>query len=284
LAAPFAKLSSVHEAEGLNTSHQRSLPNDPPWTTAAAIGLWILSVLAIILVPLIFLLPYAASQQSANGSGMAELLKNDPFAVILQVAAIIPAHAITLVLAWVLVTKMGQFSFRETLGWSGAGMRWWQYAAILAAFFCFALVVNSQFPEQENDLLRILKSSRTAVYLLAFMATFTAPIVEEVIYRGVLYSALQRTIGVAGAVAAVTFLFALVHVPQYYPSFSTIFLLIVLSLILTLIRAATGNLLPCIILHTIFNAIQSAILIAEPYLPIPPITPEAPGALFLLIG
>jgi hypothetical protein len=98
------------------------------------------------------------------------------------------------------------------------------------------------------------------------MATFTAPLIEEVIYRGVLYSAFQRTVGVAPAVLFVTLIFALVHVPQYYESPATLALLLILSLVLTLMRAYSGNLLPCIILHTIVNGFQSAGLIAEPYL------------------
>jgi membrane protease YdiL (CAAX protease family) len=126
--------------------------------------------------------------------------------------------------------------------------------------------VASYFPEQENDLTRILKSSRLAVFLVAFLATFTAPIAEEVVYRGILYSAFQRTLGVTFAVVAVTLLFALVHVPQYLPSYSTISLLLLLSLILTVIRSRTGNLWPCIVLHTIFNATQSILLILEPYI------------------
>ena len=112
--------------------------------------------------------------------------------------------------------------------------------------------------------MRILRSSRSAVYIVAFVATFTAPFVEEVVYRGVLYSAFQRTMGVPTAFLLVTFLFAVVHVPQYYPSYSTIFLLGLLSLILTSIRVKTGNLLPCIILHTVFNGLQSILLIIEP--------------------
>jgi hypothetical protein len=32
-----------------------------------------------------------------------------------------------------------------------------------------------------------------------------------------------------------------------------------------MIRVISGNLLPCIILHTLFNALQSALLILEPY-------------------
>jgi membrane protease YdiL (CAAX protease family) len=102
---------------------------------------------------------------------------------------------------------------------------------------------------------------------LAFLATFTAPFVEEVVYRGVRYSAFQRTFGVVLAVISVTVLFAAVHVPQYYPSYVTIALLTFLSLILTLVRVRTRNLLPCVVLHFMFNAIQSFSLVLEPYLP-----------------
>jgi membrane protease YdiL (CAAX protease family) len=121
------------------------------------------------------------------------------------------------------------------------------------------------------------------VYIVAFVATFTAPFVEEVVYRGVLYSAFQRWLGVPGALIITTFLFALVHVPQYWPSYSTIFLLTLLSLILTTIRVKTGNLLPCIIFHTIFNGLQSISLIAEPMAK-PGQTPDPVGLLLRLIG
>jgi len=108
-------------------------------------------------------------------------------------------------------------------------------------------------------------------YLVAFFATFTAPIVEEVVYRGVLYSAFQKKFGLAASVIFVTLLFTIVHVPQYsvngVPDYASVITLLVLSLVLTLIRAKTGNLLPCIVLHTVFNGIQSLFLILEPFLP-----------------
>ena len=146
---------------------------------------------------------------------------------------------------------------------------WWHYAVILVAFFVFAAIIGNYFPEKENDLIRILQSSQSAVYLVAIVATFTAPLVEEVIYRGVLYSAFQRAFGIPAAFALVTGLFALVHVPQYYPSFSTIFLLTVLSMTLTAIRVVSNNLLPCVILHTLFNGIQSIFLILRPDISVP---------------
>ncbi|MEO8572532.1 MAG: CPBP family intramembrane glutamic endopeptidase [Pyrinomonadaceae bacterium] len=243
-------------------------PDNPPWNALLAAAAWIASVAFIALIPLLVLLPYVISRGPtfSEREALGEFLKNDPTSILLQIAAIIPAHILTLALAWVIVTKLNRFSFRETLGWKSGGMRWPHYVGILVIFFAIAMVVGNYFPEQENELTRILQSSRWVVFLVAFMATFTAPVVEEVIYRGILYSAFQRTFGVAAGIAVVTLLFALVHVPQYLPSYSTISLLLLLSLILTLVRARTGNLLPCIILHTIFNGTQSILLILEPYL------------------
>lgn len=197
---------------------------------------------------------------------LAEFSVSDPTAIIIQMASVIPAHLLTILAAWFVITKFRRYDFREMLGWRSGGIRWFHHLLILVGFFVLAAFVGQFFPETENQLIRILKSSRTAVFIVAFMATFTAPLVEEVIYRGVLYSAFQRTFGVPAAVVAVTLLFSLVHVPQYYESPSTIVLLTILSLILTLMRVYSGNLLPCIIFHTLINGVQSVGLIAEPYL------------------
>lgn len=243
-------------------------PDNPPWNSWTAFGVWLASVVFIVVLPNLFILPYILKKGivATDSAQMMEFLLKDPTAIILSVVAIIPAHILSLILAWLVVTKIKKFSFRETLGWQWGGFTWWNCLLILGGFFVVAAIVSSFLPEQDNDLIRILRSSRTAVYIVAFLATFTAPIVEEVIYRGILYSAFQRTFGVFIAVLVVTALFALVHVPQYYPSYSTIILICLLSLILTLIRVKTKNLLPCIVLHTIFNGIQSLILVLEPFL------------------
>lgn len=243
-------------------------PDNPPWGSWAAIGTWAFSVMLIVLMPAIFLAPYLATSGVLNEGSekLSEFATNDPTAIVIQMLAIIPAHLLTLAFAWAVVTKFGHYSFRQTLGFTTGGIRWWHYLLIFFGFFALAAVVGQYFPETENQLIRILQSSRTALLVVAFMATFTAPIVEEVIYRGVLYSALQRSIGIPAAVIAVTLIFSLVHVPQYYESPQTIILLTLLSLILTLMRAFSGSLLPCIIFHTMVNGAQSAALILEPYL------------------
>lgn len=248
--------------DNLSSENQPQSPDNPQWHSLVGIGVWLASVFFIVLIPLILVIPYAVVNR---GNGAEELAK-DPNLILLNVIGIIPAHILTLLLAWFVVTKYNKYSFLKSLGWEWGGFRWWHFVLILAAFFGFAALVSTFFPEQENDLIKILRSSRMAVYFVAFIATFGAPIVEEVVYRGVLFSPLQKNNGTTFAVVLTTFLFALVHVPQYYPSYSTIILICLLSLILTLIRVKTKNLLPCVVLHFIFNGLQSVGLIFEPYL------------------
>ena len=270
----------------LNYSDVGMNPNNPPWGSGIAVAVWVTSVLLNVFVPTLFLLPYLFSKMggSFDQNQIAEFATKDPIAVLIQVAAVLPVHLITLLVSWYVVTNFRKFPFRQTLGWQSGGMLWWHYVVILVGFIAIMIAVGMMVPEQENDLLRILKSSKWALYTIAVLAVFTAPLVEEVVYRGILYSAFQRSVGTFAAVALVTFLFALVHVPQYWPSYSTIFLLTLLSLILTMIRVYSGNLLPCIILHTLFNGFQSALLLVEPPLNTPGPSPAEQAILIILGG
>lgn len=261
-------------------------PDNPPWNSPVAFAVWLLSVLFIIFIPNLFVLPYVINQQIPLGDStrLVQFLQSDPTAVLLSLGAIIPAHLLTFAVAWAVITRFRRFPFFKTIGWDWGGMRWWHFAAILIGFFALALILGEVMPEQENDLLRILRSSRVAVYLMAFLATFSAPFIEELVYRGVAYSAFQRTFGTVAAVISVTLLFSLVHVPQYYPSWVTIILLTLLSLILTVVRAKTGNLLPCIALHFLFNGIQSVgLLLGQGADQATPTVPGADAFFFHLI-
>ena len=100
------------------------------------------------------------------------------------------------------------------------------------------------------------------------------------------WSAIRRAAGKGWAVLIVVLLFAGIHVPQYWPSFGVIGTILLLSLALTLIRARTERLLPCFVVHLVFNAIQSVLIVLDPY--IEQFSPEkapapAPDALLHLL-
>jgi membrane protease YdiL (CAAX protease family) len=240
---------------------------------------WIGSVV-LLLLPQLIALPYLVRHYHGLRPTQAVLLADKTF-IIIVVSGILPAHLITLLLAWAVVTRWGKVSARKALGWSwqpGFGLG--QSVGVALLLFLVAWLITIMLGGQETDLERILLSSRAASLLIAFIATATAPFVEEIIYRGVLYSALQRSMGAIPAVIIVTLMFAGPHVPQYWPNLAAISSITLLSVVLTLIRARTGRLLPCFVIHLVFNGIQSLLIVFEPNLRalLEHWRPQAPGS------
>lgn len=255
----------------VNIAEPQPTPDNPPWGSWAALGVWAASIAFVVIFPMIFLVPYlATSGLMGRREQLETIVRTDATAIFLQILAIIPAHLFTIALAWFVVTQNRKYSFREMLGWEWGEFRVYHAVFVSILFYALALGAVAIFGDVENEFEVMLKSSKYVIYLVAFFAVFTAPIVEEVIYRGLLYSAFQRTMGKVLAVILVTFLFAIVHAPQYSmglsPDYAVMSVLLLLSLTLTMVRVKTDNLLPCIVLHTVFNGFQSLIMIAEPFI------------------
>lgn len=264
-------------------------PDNPPWNVLTAVLTWIGSVVLLFgmsAVSLVFIMLYFSSKYgSVQSEQLRQLLTTDKVAVLLQVIAVIPAHLLTLGLAWAVVTNLGKRPFWQTLGWRwNRGLGFWSSCGIAVTLLIFGGLLTRYYGGEPTDIDQIISNSTASRLVLAFLATATAPIVEELIYRGVLYSALQRAIGVAWAVVGVTILFASVHVAQYYNNISVIAAIGVLSLTLTLVRAYTKSLLPCFVIHLIFNGLQSLYIILQPYITKPEALPPQSHGLVLLLA
>lgn len=250
-------------------------PNDPPWGVGMAFLVWIASILLLFAVQLAFIIPYAAWR------GVASL--KTPNAIFVATLSTVPAHVLTVLLVWAVVTRFGKRPFWETLGWSWNGYFGLWLSIALGVVLLLASIVIAHFlgADKVTPLEEMLDSSAATRYLIAFLATFTAPFVEEFVFRGVLYSALHRGLGRVGAVAIVVVLFTAVHIPQYWTNIGVIAAVALLSLGLTIVRAVSGKLLPCFVMHLVFNGIQSVMIILQPRLTKPVITPDQPTAIVL---
>lgn len=226
---------------------------------------WLASVVLLFL-PQVFAIPYVALHYR-NTQPTAETLMTDKTLVLILVAGVLPVHLITLAIVWAVATRLGKFSIVQTLGltWNRE-FRIPHSIALAIILYGAAFLLTLLFGGQGTALDRLVESSRAAALMIAFLAVATAPIVEESVYRGILYPAIARVSGAKVAVILVTVLFAVPHVPQYWPNFAVISSITLLSVALTLVRARTGRLLPCIVVHLVFNGIQSVIIVGEPYL------------------
>jgi membrane protease YdiL (CAAX protease family) len=259
-------------------------PDNPPWGVLLGLGLMVSVFLFQVIVQIIFIVPYVLTFRTTDREALQKILTGDK-AILLSIIAIIPAHLLTLGLAWMIVTSFGKRPFWQTLGWSWSPrLGFWSCLGLTVLLLGTGQALAKIFGDPETELERMILSSTAARYTVAALATFTAPLVEEIVFRGVLYSALRKRVGVAWGAAIVILIFAAIHVPQYLPNIAAISTILLLSSVLTIVRARTGRLLPCVVIHFLFNGITSVLIVLAPYLehavpPSPAPAPTTPGAL-----
>jgi uncharacterized protein len=244
---------------------------ETPWLSAwsdvgVSMGVWVASVVLLLIVPLIYTLPYLVYRIAKYGPPTPEALASDKQLIFYSVIGILPTHMLTFVIVWLLITYGGRRPF-----WKNIEFEWPRNSSpvvvtlvsvlVATLLFFLALGVTSIYGERKTDLDILIESSIYTRIATAFVAVVTAPLVEEVVYRGVLYRALEKAAGMGVAVALVSLLFAGVHVFQYRNNVAVIIVITVLSITLTLARALTGKLLPSFIIHLVFNGIQSVLIV-----------------------
>jgi len=85
--------------------------------------------------------------------------------------------------------------------------------------------------------------------LMAGVTIFLAPVVEELLFRGIIYPTVKQLGYPKTAFFGTAFLFAIFHL-----NLMTLFPLFVLALVLTWLYEITDNLLAPIVVHALFNA------------------------------
>ncbi|MEN3327331.1 MAG: protease family protein [Acidobacteriota bacterium] len=231
-----------------------------------SVGVWIASIVLLLIVPLLYSIPYLVYRIAKYGPPTPEALATDKQLIFYSVIGIIPTHMLTFVIVWLLITYGGRRPF-----WKNIEFEWPTNASpvvvtlvsvlVAALLFLLALGVTSLYGEHKTDLDLLIESSMYTRVATAFVAVATAPLVEEIVYRGLLYRTLEKAAGMGVAIAIVSLLFAGVHVFQYRNNLAVIIVITLLSITLTVSRAVTGKLLPAFIIHLVFNGIQSVLIV-----------------------
>jgi membrane protease YdiL (CAAX protease family) len=91
---------------------------------------------------------------------------------------------------------------------------------------------------------------------MAFTTILLAPVVEEMLFRGIFYPAIKQAGFPRVALFGTAFLFA-----AYHSNLMTFVPLYLLAILLTVVYETTDNLLSAILLHAWFNAVNFAVLI-----------------------
>ncbi len=177
---------------------------------------------------------------------------------------LLPALA-PIVAVWIVVVRLRGVAWSE-LGLRAASRRDLLWGVVLGlltvplAGLVNALVsglAGGTFENPQVEALAPTALSVPAMVGMLVLAAGVAPVVEEIIFRGVLYGWLRRFLGPAVAIVLSALVFGAVHgIPQLVPA------LAVQGAVLALVYERTRSLWPSIVLHGVFNAVMLGALYA----------------------
>ncbi|GFP24593.1 uncharacterized protein HKBW3S42_00733 [Candidatus Hakubella thermalkaliphila] len=169
---------------------------------------------------------------------------------------------VTLGLVWFFAIKLRRARWSE-LGLRPYGIFRSLLLALAAFIFIFASnityrLIASRFIPMEDlqgRVLKVILSGRVSLALLIPIVIFIAPVVEEIFFRGFVYPAFRKKMGVVWGILLSSLVFALFHFEPYQ-----IPPLLVIGAILAFIYEKTRSLLPVIILHGLNNGFYMLVL------------------------
>lgn len=158
----------------------------------------------------------------------------------------------------IVMIKARNVSFRSTVLAPGVqGSKWEMWMPLYVAVCLFFRIINSSNPLMPDlPFNSVFSEARIIGNIVIILAVIlVAPVVEEIIFRGFLYPALNKYMGAYPAVWIVTVLFAMAHYPQAKDNPVFMVTLLALGYMITFARAKTGSTFLAIIMHTIYNFI-----------------------------
>lgn len=156
------------------------------------------------------------------------------------------------VLLWIAagLPKRELFALRRPRSWKRAAQLG---AGVLVGVYVVAAILEPILKGGEEQGLTPdgWDPDRAGAYAANFVAVaIVAPIVEELAYRGIGYTLVERFLGQGWAIGVTALLFGLAH-----GLLAALPLLVLFGLGLAYLRARTGSLYPCIVIHALFNAV-----------------------------
>ncbi|MBV6458586.1 MAG: hypothetical protein HONBIEJF_01718 [Fimbriimonadaceae bacterium] len=139
----------------------------------------------------------------------------------------------------------------QLAGWGFAGL--WANLPIILVAFLITFVLRDVLPTPSHPAAETLMQDQSLPTLIGIFlaASVMAPIVEEVIFRGLILGACLRVMPPTAAILLNGFAFAAIH-PQGLAGIPP---LMALGVMLALITYQTGSLIPAMVMHAVNNAL-----------------------------
>ena len=175
-----------------------------------------------------------------------------------QVQVAIPgqfaAYSLWLAAVWVLL-RTPTTSFRQAVKWTWPEGGPWFYLA-LGPGLAIATGLLASLLQAKNikfGLMEQLLADPVACRILVIFGVTGAPLIEELLFRGIFLPVAIRSLGTVGGLLVTSIPFSLMHGPMYDWSWQHLFLLVLVGVAFGLVRIRSNSTLASTVAHGAYN-------------------------------
>ncbi len=188
---------------------------------------------------------------------LLDLQKNVLYLLTLQLVW----YVLLLAYIYFLVTMYYRLPFWRGLNWQKiTGHSAVRFLLGGAALSMVVMVVPPFLPESKGFPLQKMFNSPSSAYAVAVFAVLLAPFVEELVFRGLLFAFFEKNGGLTFAIAGTAFLFALLHIPEYWGAWDHVVMILIVGIVFSVVRGMTRSVTPSYLLHLAYNGTLMALL------------------------
>ena len=187
------------------------------------------------------------------------LLGQSPTQVQIAIPSQFAAYGLWLAAVWALLRSPAA-TFWQSVRWTWPDAGPWIYLALGPALALAAgLLANLlQAKNIQNNLMEQLLSDPVGCRLLVLFGVTGAPLIEELLFRGIMLPVALRSLGIPAALFATSIPFALMHGPMYDWSWQHLSLLVLVGIAFGLVRIRANSTLASTITHGAYNLMMFA--------------------------
>jgi membrane protease YdiL (CAAX protease family) len=130
---------------------------------------------------------------------------------------------------------------------------WPAYALAGVALYICLIPLALLLPMPKNAPIDALFRTARDAYIASFFAVLIAPVFEEILFRGFLYPALARRLGMVPSVFLTALGFAIIHGAQLNNSWGPVLVIFLVGIALTTVRAVKKSVGASVLMHMAYN-------------------------------
>lgn len=227
-------------------------PGRTPWTFRDLLLFILFAIAALVVISFLSFAVYAALAPFAGWKTSSHAMSQNAF---LALGAQLVFYIFIFIYIYVLIVHRYCLDFWRGIQWGPLSAR--QIANFVAAGVLMTIAVQlapTLLPDKTRFPLEHLFNSPESAYATAIFAVVIAPFMEELVFRGFLFSVFELRVGLAFAIVVTAILFAGMHAYEYKGAWNHLLLIFAVGLILSIARGLTHKLAPSVVLHTTYNA------------------------------